>query len=315
MKIIAPADSREEAAALIESGAGALYCGYVPESWLREHAALETFNRRTFAEAQITTEDELGSVADIAGSYGVPLWITFNASYYPRWMYDAVLDDISRLIYLGAAGFIVSDPVLITMLIEEGIGPLSLSTMAGVFNSASAAFYGSLGVKRITLPRALGVNDISEIARANPGIMFDIFALFGACANIECFCRWAHDDPGRVWPCVKKYHVEIEPGSSEDTKRAVGAQTAWGGLSRIWACGLCSLWDLSASPNVEGLKIVGRGAPTSRKIAGVRMLRGLLELLDKGLGKEEFLAESRSVKLRYSKEGCRPQLCYFPEFL
>jgi hypothetical protein len=66
MRILAPADGAREAVALIEAGAGMLYFGYQPEGWLREHAPLESFNRRAFAAAQVTTEGEAARLLDEA---------------------------------------------------------------------------------------------------------------------------------------------------------------------------------------------------------------------------------------------------------
>ncbi len=298
----------------MDAGAGALYIGYQPPAWVRGHLPLESFNRRTFAEASLASLEEVASLCAQAGTRGVPVWAAFNAAYYPAAMYEPVLSAARDLQAAGVTGFIVSDLGLIGSLGEEGIGGLALSAMAGVMNARAARFFGNLGLRRITLPRDLTVGEIAAIAAANPELTFDVFVLFGACANLEPFCRWAHEDPRRIWPCVQEWRpVEVAAGTP--LEKAANAQASWSGVSRVWACGLCALAELARIPNVEGLKLVGRGAPTERKLAGVRILRRLLDLLAGGARDEEYRAAARAAKLDQTKTGCLPRLCYFPEYL
>lgn len=313
MRIFAPADSAREAAALIEAGAGALYFGYMPAAWTRERGFLESFNRRSFPEAQVNSEEEAGAMAAEAASRGVPLWATLNAAYYTADMHRTVMETARRLREMGVHGFIVSDPGLLEALGREGLGPLSLSTLGGVFNTRAARFWARQGVERVTFPRELPPAGMRGVADANPGMRFDAFVLHGACPNVEGFCRWVHDDPRRVWPCVKEYRLSGTARPAQE--RAAAAQLGWCGLSRVWACGLCALHDLSSSPNIEGLKIVGRGAPTPRKLAAVVVLRELLGDLEGGMEREAFLEAARRAKRRWSGSGCHPYLCYHPEYL
>jgi collagenase-like PrtC family protease len=314
LRILAPADSVREASALIGAGAGALYFGFVPREWSLDRSPVESFNRRTFSEAQIDSWDEAAALLETARSAGVPASVTFNASYYPEEMYGPILECLRRLAGLGADGFIVSDIPLIIRLGEEGIGPLTLSTMGGVTNSGAVSFYRRLGVRRFNLPRALTTRQIEGITGAHPEISFDVFALFGACANIEAFCRWVHDDPGRVWPCVQDYTPL--PPQGEGPSAAARAQIGWSGLSRAWACGLCSLYDLARLGNVQGLKVVGRGAPLERKLAGVRILKKLLETANEGAVSAGDYRRA-AVEARRGAAGgeCSPYLCYYPEYL
>ncbi len=312
--ILAPVDTPDEVPCLIDAGAESLYCGFVPRRLMREYDQRGAINRRTFAAAQVASRENLERMAAAARGRGVPLWVTANAASYDPASYDPLLEILAEAREAGAAGFIAADWPLVTRLIERGLGPVSLSTMAGVMNAAAARFWHGAGVARITLPRDLGIGEIAGLAGATPEVTYDAFLLFGACANLEACCRWPHDDPGRVWPCVREYRVRPVPDDAAGLA-AAAAQTAWGGLNRAWACGLCALPALAALPNVDGLKIVGRGAPTSRKLAGVVALRELLDLLGRGVTGEEFRRRACAVKAGRLGGPCLPHLCYYPEFL
>jgi putative protease len=187
--------------------------------------------------------------------------------------------------------------------------------LAGVFNTRAVDFFARLGIGRITFPRELAASEMAVLARSRPAHTFDAFILFGACPNMESFCRWAHDDPGRVWPCVKEYTPADIEHAGEKTWAAAAALAGWGGLPRAWACGLCALFDLNDVPNIEGLKIVGRGAPHRRNLAGVKTIRGLLDILETGVERRPFMELARSRKRTISDTGCLPYLCYYPEYL
>jgi putative protease len=314
MHILAPADSAREAGILIEAGAGAIYAGYDPPALAPGRSPLLSLNRRSFAEAQVDSASELAALARVCREGGVPLWVTFNAPSYPPWIQGEVLAAARECRDAGVTGFIVSDPLLMGEIRREGLGGICLSTMAGAFNSRAVAFFRGLGADRVTIPRDLTMGAMRAMAEAHPDLPFEIFILFGACANLEPFCRWIHRDPARVWSCVKTCRA-VATGPAEAGRRAAGVQEGWGGLSRAWACGLCALADLPATPNLEGLKIVGRGAPLPRKLQGVGLVRDLLREREAGGTRGEFLAEVRRAKAAASGTGCLPRLCYYPEYL
>jgi putative protease len=307
--ILAPADGAREVGPLAGAGADALYFGYLPGGG---EMGRETFNRRTFPEAQVATADEARALIGEAAGHGLPVWVTFNASFYPPDRYGPVLGAAREMAAAGAAGFIVADIALLILLRREGLGSLSLSTLAGVHNGEAARFFGDLGAERITLPRELSTPEIIAIATANPGLVFDVFVLFGACPNAESACRWPHDDPDRIWPCVRRYAPSGAP--SELVRGAMEARLGWCGLRRSEACGLCSLADLSGVSNIGGLKIVGRGAPLERKLRGVRALREVADAAAAGAGRGEILALAREVNRRLTGHDCIPRLCYYPEY-
>lgn len=312
--ILSPADTPAEVPRLIDAGAGSLYCGYVPAPLVREYDQRKAWNRRTFAAAQVVSRDNLSAMAEAAARRGVPLWVTANAASYDPAAYEPMLAMLAEAKEAGVAGFIAADLPLVMMLAERGLGPVSVSTMAGVTNPGAARFWRDLGAARITLPRDLSVGEIAGLAGETPEITYDVFMLFGACANLEAYCRWPHDDPGRVWPCVREYEIRPEPADAAG-RAAAAAQATWGGLNRAWACGLCALGELAMVPNVDGLKLVGRGAPTPRKLAGVTAIRELLDLLARGTSGEEFRRRARAMKSERLGGRCTSNLCYYPEYL
>ena len=54
-------------------------------------------------------------------------------------------------------------------------------------------------------------------------------------------------------------------------------QGSWAQSDRRHGCGLCAIPHL-ARIGIDGLKLVGRGAPAARKIAHVRLVRQMLDL-------------------------------------
>jgi putative protease len=187
--------------------------------------------------------------------------------------------------------------------------------VAEVTNSAAVAFYEKLGVRRVTLPRHLALGEVRDIVQGSPGMKFDVFALYGQCANAEGLCTFSHDHPRRVWPCVQPYHISCSEKEEErgELAPAVCAQMLWDGLERGEACGLCALPDLEEA-GIGSVKIVGRGTSTVRKEWAVSTIASLLRFLkEKNPGREEFCREARRRYGERFPRGCRPTLCYFPE--
>jgi putative protease len=314
VRILCPVDSAAEAAELVAVGARELYGGYVPEEWAGRFALAAPPNRRTFAEAQIRDAGELRAVVAAAHAGGAEFFLTLNSPVYTREQYPTLLALAGEAHAAGADAFIAADPGFILEARARWPGVrIHLSTLADAANSAAVAFWGRLGVERVTLPRHLTLAAIEALVAASPGMRFDAFVLYGQCPNDEGQCTFSHDHPLRTWPCVQPYTV-TPADDSEPARRAAVAQGGWAGISRADACGLCALWDLSRL-GVAAAKIVGRGTSTARKAWAVTTVRELLGLVDTGIGREEFLAAARERSHGRFAHGCSPYLCYFPELI
>jgi putative protease len=312
VRILCPVDSAVEAETLAVLGARELYGGYLPGEWAGRFALAAPPNRRTFAEAQIRDAGELRAVVAAAHAGGAEFFLTVNSPVYAQAQYPALFALAGEAFAAGADGFIAADPGFILGARARWPGVrIHLSTLADAANSGAVAFWRSLGVERVTLPRHLTLADIEALVAASPGVHFDAFVLYGQCPNDEGQCTFSHDHPLRTWPCVQRYDVTPADDSGA-ARRAAAAQRGWAGLSRADACGLCALWDLSRL-GIAAAKIVGRGTSTERKSWAVNTVRELLELVDGGIGREEFLAVARERSLGRFGHGCSPYLCYYRE--
>ncbi len=311
MKILCPVDSAAEAETLAGLGVGELYGGYLPAHWAERFALAAPPNRRTFAEAQIRDAGELRAVIAAAHKGGAEFFLTVNSPFYAREQYPALFALAEEAVAAGTDAFIAADPgFIIGARARWPEVRVHLSTLADAANHGAAAFWGRLGVERITLPRHLTLAATGALLAASPGMRFDAFVLYGQCPNDEGQCTFSHDHPARTWPCVQPYAVTPVPDSPR-TRRAAAAHAGWAGLSRADACGLCALWDL-ARLGVDAAKIVGRGTPIARKMWAVSTVKELLGLIAAGIGREAFLGEARRRSQRRFAHDCSPYLCYFP---
>jgi len=314
VKILCPVDSAAEAETLTGLGARELYGGYLPAEWAERFALAAPPNRRTFAEAQIRDAGELRAVVAAAHAGGAEFFLTVNSPVYAQDQYPALFALAAEALAAGTDAFIAADPGFIIKARSRWPGVrIHLSTLADAANHGAAAFWGRLGVERITLPRHLSLAATEALLAASPNMRFDAFVLYGQCPNNEGQCTFSHDHPARTWPCVQPYAVTPLPDSPQ-ARRAAAAHDGWAGLSRADACGLCALWDLSRL-GVEAVKIVGRGTPTERKARAVSTLKELLGLIEAGIGREQFRAAAVARSRARFTHGCSPYLCYFPELI
>jgi len=314
VRILCPADSAVEAALLAGLGARELYGGYLPEAWAGRFALAAPPNRRTFTEAQIRGSGELRAAISAAHAGGAEFFLTVNSPVYAREQYPALYALAGEALAAGADAFIAADPGFVIESRARWPGVrIHLSTLADAANHGSVAFWGRLGVERVTLPRHLPLAAIEALVAASPGMRFDAFVLYGQCPNNEGQCSFSHDDPGRTWPCVQPYTATLLPDSPQ-TRHAAEVQAGWAGLSRADACGLCGLWDL-ARIGVAAAKIVGRGTSTQRKAWAVRTVKELLGLIAAGIARDDYLAEARQRSCARFAHRCDPRLCYFPELI
>jgi putative protease len=325
MKILCPVDGPDEAARLAALGARELYGGVLSPRWSGSFGLAASANRRSFPEAQIADMEALRAAVDAAHAGDASFFLTVNSPFYTRDQFGPLLDILERAVEAGVDAFIAADIGLIIEARERWPSiPVHLSTMAEVTNSGAASFYRRLGVGRITLPRHLSLSEIEGIVSGSEGMKFDVFILYGQCANAEGICTFSHDHPRRLWPCVQPYRIASRSAGTslrEGRAPALCAQQLWDGLARGEACGLCGLRDLHRL-GVEAVKIVGRGTATARKEWAVATTARLIAMIEEGGnagkggdGRDEFRAEARRLYRERFPKGCRSTLCYFPELL
>ncbi len=308
-EILAPVDRAGEVAPLLEAGADWLYGGCVPASWSARFPSFVSLNQRTFASAQFDTLDALAAAVKSIVDNGRRFALTLNAPFYMDSQMEAAVELARFAQGIGVSALIAGDPGLIRRLSHEGIDvPLHLSTMAVAANPDAVRLFAGMGVKRVILPRFLDVPAIGSLAREAPEVEFEAFILVGKCPNIEGVCSFLHDSPDGRWPCEWPISATLADGTAppENVCRGIDGTRL---SDRRDACGLCDLPDLVGA-GVSAFKIVGRGAPTDRKVALVRALSESMQRTDDFSGDWPEICREKFRDL--FGHACTAHNCYYP---
>jgi len=243
-QILAPAGNRDSFLAALAAGADAVYCG------------LKRFSARM--EAKNFSVEELALLTDFAHAKGVEVFVTLNSL-----IRTDELDELQRTIdvlvhQVSPDALIVQDLGVATLAGKLGFrGDIHLSTLANVsFPDALKTVSSLPGVRRVVLPRELGIDEIRSMAEACPkGIGLEVFVHGALCYGVSGRCYWSSFLGGKsglrgscVQPCRRRYIQE---------KRGVK-----GSAGRIFSCLDLSLDVLTKVlleiPQIQGWKIEGR---------------------------------------------------------
>lgn len=315
MRIVSPIDRLAEALPLLDAGADELYGGYVPAGWSERFSLLASINQRTFAGAQLESPEELAAIVRLTRQRGKRFSLTLNAPYYTDAQLPLILEVVDQAIDAGVDGMILADPGLLRLLNRRHPQvEYHASTLAHLMNSEAIAFYRELGIRRAILPRHLTIAEMEAIVEHAPGIACDAFLLVGKCPNTEGLCTFHHSSPDKIWPCEIPYQIAAWSGpASPLLEQAMARQRSWSTTDRRHGCGLCAIPHL-ARIGVDGLKLVGRGAPSARKLAHVRLVR---EMLDRAGDMEDFTRYRQAAIAAHRRNfgaDCSRNVCYYPEF-
>lgn len=314
MRIISPVDHLAEAGPLLQAGADELYGGYIPAEWGRYRLAA-SLNQRTFAGAQIASEEELASIIRLVHEHGRTFALTLNAPFYTDEQLPLLLDHVDRMVSLGIDSVILADPGLLRCL-QKRHGQLEYhaSTLAHLSNAGAVRFMASQGVRRAVLPRHLCVSDMAAIVRQVPEVRFDAFLLVGKCPNTEGLCTFHHASPEKIWPCEIPYEIApLEEGPSAVLQKAMLRQASWSQTNRRHGCGLCAIPMLKEA-GMHGLKLVGRGAPAAQKVSNVALVSEFLELAARCADFGEYRRQAAAAHRARFGAACHQNVCYYPEF-
>ena len=154
---------------------------------------------------------------------------------------------------------------------------------------------------------------MSKIRSMVPDIPCDAFLLVGKCPNTEGLCTFHHSSSDKIWPCEIPYQISPETTPvSEAQQLAMNVQAGWSKSNRRHGCGLCAIPQLLQA-GFDGLKLVGRGAPTKRKIvniaATVEFVHQARNMLDFATYREQAIASHQ----RIFGVSCSENVCYYPE--
>lgn len=315
MKLISPIDRKSEAELLLKAGAGELYGGYVPEVWQQRFGMLASINQRTFAGAQIDSYEDLREIVRSCRDHNGEFALTLNSPFYSAGQQPLLLDYVGEAVSAGVTSVILADLALLRLLRREFPDLLyHASTLAHLSNSAAIHFYQQQGIGRVILPRHLGLAEMARIRSAVPDIECDAFLLVGKCPNTEGLCTFHHSSADKVWPCETPYRLEdLSAGNvSVACEQAMVKQGGWSGSDRRHGCGLCAIPQLLGA-GFSGLKLVGRGAPTLRKVKNVQLAARFVRLAKETIPFAEYQTAALAAHRDHFGIGCCENVCYYPE--
>ncbi|MFH1788381.1 MAG: U32 family peptidase [Candidatus Altiarchaeota archaeon] len=326
--IIAPVNSPAEVEPLAAAGADELYCGLIDSSWNRKYSPVCSPNRREWRDSNLKSFRELASVVLRAHKKSISVSLALNAPYFAGCQEEDLASYAVKAAKTGVDALMLADVGALLLVAGLDLGvKLQVSSVAGVYNSKAVAFYKKIGASRIILPRHLRLSEIRSIVKSNPGIQFEVFALYNRCIHSDGLCTFLHG--GEEYGlganvCARKYEITGKPSNARmraSIRKLDAAYHTHSGILQnlAFTCGLCGLYDL-VKWNVYGVKLVGRGKPLWMREYGVRLISGLIQHIKEDKPKRgEFIRDVRSiVEHTVFEDAFRPCTdfnCFYPEVL
>ena len=251
-ELLAPAGDLEKLYIAIAYGADAVYLSGT------------SFGLR--AKAKNFNDGELESAIAYAHSHGVRVYVTANI-FAHNGDIDEMAGYFKTLAAMGADGFIISDPGVLTLAREEAPDvEIHISTQANVTNYASARFWHDMGASRVILARELSVNEIEEIREKCPEeLLLEGFVHGAMCMSYSGRCMLSRYMSGRdanlgacAHPCRYSYRLWAEEVSRPG--RFLPVEENEHGTDIFGAEDLCMISHLPdlTKAGLESFKIEGR---------------------------------------------------------
>lgn len=173
IELLSPAGDKERLFFAFLYGADAVYLGG-PKYGLR-------------ANATNFTLDELAEWVEYSHSLQKKVYVTVNIVFHDEDL-EGLAEYLHYLKKIEVDAIIVSDPVVLTTLEEQGIDmEVHLSTQASTLNSRAAQFYIDQGVTRVVLAREASKRDIERIKKET-GIEIECFIQGAMCTSMSGRC-------------------------------------------------------------------------------------------------------------------------------
>lgn len=325
MEILSPIDTIKECKLLMKSGSKELFCGYIPQKWIKRYGTNKDLpacrdggpvvnispNKRGWIKANITLKEELNEFSSEIKANGGKLFITLNAFYYTSDAYDLLDEILNDLCDSDIYGVIVTDVALIKYISKNYHNLyIALSCCNQACNVEAVDFFVGLGVDRITFPRHISVKDMIDIVKQRPDTDFEVFVLDGRCIYDDGNCKAMHNF-GNFCKEQWEYNYYKDGGktslSYDEMKNSYSAEeyfkhwtkclSAWdvstkGGWQSV-SCGACFVPEFVKYKNIKAMKIAGRGMNTSTKLHLVRLVNRMLNIAQ---GENAVFEEMQLVK-------------------
>lgn len=330
MRILSPVNSADEVRDLVEAGTNEFYCGYVPPEWLDKYGICYPLNRRpNMSLGNIRSQQELSRIIDYAHSLGTKVDVTINEHYYVNEQYALLKPLMEELNTLKVDSFIVADVGLILTMQKMNLPQKIIISGEGmVQNIQTAKFYKDLGASGIVFPREMAIDEIRHIVEEVPDIEYEVYILNERCRFNGGLCTPTHGvisdqnfcDSMKFMQSFSRIRDSNFLPIDEELKLKINAiydslGTAYAVFDKKtinWPfdCGCCAIKEF-LDMKMDTIKIVGRGAPKSYKVAWVKMIRDALTLAAKCDTYDSF--RKTIIELKGDRERCRLGVgCYYP---
>lgn len=329
MKILVPIQDDKDILSLHKVGASEMYCGYLPKWWIDAFNSPEltlklgsvpcNLNNRNAVKSNLIDYQSFCKCVRIAEEYGITLYVTLNAKYFPEVAYPLIERWLNEIIEAGAKRLIVSDFGLVSWLSSNYPElKLSISCLSQVTNSESIRFLLNVkSIERIVFPRHISVDEAKQIAEEFPDMQFEFFGLSNKCQYDDGFCRGLHD----LFPICKDiwrtdyYSIkgDVSPEMYEklsstterfdrwamEYPRSFARQYRWEGVG----CSLCAISNFSTLPNISAIKLAGRGYELSERIEQVKIVSKIIKMVNNS-------SSTSAVRHSVSEFFGNPNHCY-----
>ena len=319
MTALVPLNNPDALPRLKEAGVGEVYVGFHDDGWTRRFGDAELNRMSGFGrEANPFDFAQMCAQLSRAREAGMRGFVCFNATSYTPEQNDFIADAyLPRLRDAGCHGVILSSQALIGAAREQGLA-VTVSTIAGAYNSRLVAHYRDRGATRIIVPRDLSIEEIAEIMREAPGIEYEVFLMRNGCLFSDSHCLGCHR-LGHPSLCrsLRSGAWTVFPQSEEATRE--------GFLERAWnneqvlndkyhrrTCGLCALWRFEQL-GVAAYKVVGRGDDVDDLCLDAALVTRNAALARSCATEAEYLTQMELPRDPATLCGTRGLSCYYPE--
>ncbi|MGE5412029.1 MAG: peptidase U32 family protein [Clostridiales bacterium] len=294
-ELMAPAGDWTMLTAAVKSGANAVYFG------------VDKLNMR--AKAKNFSIDDLPEIVKFCQEYSVKTYLTVNTIVFEEEI--AELDIIIPKAKESGIDMIICWDMAVVSKCKEYDMPFCISTQASISNSASAAFFKSVGAKRVVLARECSLEEIKKI-RANTDLEIEAFIHGAMCIAVSGRCFMSHHLFGKsanrgecIQPCRRDYEVK----EFEITDGQIDKSMVLGEDYVLSPKDLCSIGyiDKLIEAGINSFKIEGRKRSPEYVAKTVSVYRRAIDLYFAGKltdkAKEEMLKELEEVYNRGFSSG------------
>ncbi len=277
MDILVPLSDIDHIERFSVAGADEFYFGFRDECWDRKFGIYEEINRMSsFGSKANFIIDDIDSVIRKIHSYNKKAFLTLNSFKYSSQQlryFDSIFKHFSSI-----DGVIISDAALIPKLREYGIS-VTMSTIAGCYNSLIVGYYKKAGADRIVLPRDIQLDDAEKIISVHKDLKYEMFIMRNGCKYSDSQCCAFHARKyGSMCSCIdnSRNNFYFTQNTDSDFIRETFSNNKLFTMAfHKNTCGICAV-ERMKKMNISSLKIVGRADDPLSVEKDIKIIRSLI---------------------------------------